>query len=165
MASISPNTESLQLGRSHTAPSLLDLRWFLGAAHLTASAAGAELVWVHHLLNNFYKLAANLLLRRPSYNYYCCSGGHRTTTTAAPTAIKQLLLLLWPSHNSCSGGYGTRELFFFDLRQYFKMFHQLLQCYSHDLPVVLGEVFLIFWRVDVVKPPISVSQISVGVQS
>ena len=54
---------------------LVDLRWLFGAAHITAPAAGAELVRVHHLLNSFYEFLANLLLRR-----------HRTTT-AAPTAI------------------------------------------------------------------------------
>ena len=69
-------------------PSLLDLRWFLGAPHPTAPpAAGAELVRAYHLLSSYQQEGATALQT-------CCSGGHRTT----------ILLLRRPSHNYCYSG-------------------------------------------------------------
>ena len=105
MASILPNTDSLQLGRSYTTRLYL-ISGDSSAPHI--QPLPLPVLSFHHLLDSFYEFPANLLLRRPLYNYccsggyctttqrrkpshnYCCSGGHRTT--AAPVAIAQQLL-------------------------------------------------------------------------
>ena len=136
MAGILQNTDSLELGRSYTTRLCLISG---GSSAPPIQPLPLAALSFHHLLNSFYDSPANLLHRRPSYNY-CRSGDHRTTS-AAPEAIAQLVLLRWSSHNSCSGGYRTRELFFINLQQYFKICHQL---YSPYLPIVVGKALFIF---------------------
>ena len=103
MASILPNTDSLQLGRSYKARLCLISG---GSPAPPIQPFPLPTLGLFGSLNSFYKFPANLLLRRPSYNY-CSSRSHRTTT-AAPEAIAQLLQLPKPSHNyCCSGGHRT----------------------------------------------------------
>ena len=101
MVSILPNTDSLQLRRLYTARLCL----ISDATHLTAPAAGDQLVRAHHL-NSFYKFPPNLLLRRPSHNY-CCSGTHRPAAIALASHFSSLPIFdrrdATPTSRSCLG--------------------------------------------------------------
>ena len=148
MASILPNTDSLQLGRSYTArPYLISG----GSSARPIQQLPLPALSFHDLLNSFYEFPVNLLLRRPSYNY-CCSGGHRTTTTAAPVAIAQQLLRRL-SHNSCSGDYRTRSSSTTSDSTSNFATSSLIECYSPDLPSCLGRRSSFLRRTKLVKPP------------
>ena len=111
-------------------PSLLDLRWFLGAAHPTTPAAGAELPSPpQQLLSIPCKSAAPvaiaqlLQLQKPSHNY-CCSGGHRVTAPATAIAPASSSLSISDSFSK----FATSSL---------------IECYSLYLQIVVGRALFI----------------------
>ena len=134
--------DSLQLGRSYIARLCLISG---GSSAPPIQPLPLPALSFRHLFNSFYEFTVNLVLRRPSYNY-CCSGGHRTTT-AAPRAIAHLLLLRWPSHNSCSAAIApaSSTLVHQSLTVLQNLFtSSLIECYSPYLPIVVGRALFIF---------------------